>query len=132
MTTLDARMGGAQFGTSFDAALAHALPAIFTLDADGELRLNLDRTREAWDRHTAAGHPAPALDEVHALLRDRATGWVLYAQAGAWALLADHPRADVLRFPNEAAARAALADLGRPPLADPDRWARVRAARDAG
>jgi hypothetical protein len=131
MTTLDARMGAAQFGTHFDEALARALPAIFTLDADGELRLNLDRSREAWDRLAAAGAPAPTFDEAHALLRDRATGWVLYARAGAWALLADHPRADVRRFPDEAAARAALAALGRPPVVDAAAWAALGGPAEA-
>ena len=61
MTTLDARMGAAQFGTHFDEALARALPAIFTLGAYYELGLgvekNLERARLHHEEAARLGFP---------------------------------------------------------------------------
>ena len=116
MSAPDSAASALGFGTAFDAHLAATTPSIFTLDADGELRLCLDRTREAWDRLAAAGHAPPTLADTHALLRDRATGWVMYVRAGARALIEPHPRADVAVFSTQQAALDALAALGRPPV----------------
>jgi hypothetical protein len=106
------------YGTSFDRALAAIVPAIFLLDADGELRLSLDRTREAWDRLKLLRGPeaSPSFAPVHLLLRDRATGWVQYAYVGSIELIQDNPRADILQFPDEHAAISALSQFGRPPI----------------
>jgi hypothetical protein len=106
------------YGTSFDRALATTLPAIFLLDADGELRLSLDRTREAWDRLKLQRGPevVPRFAPTHLLLRDRATGWVQYAYVGSIELIQGNSRADTLEFPNEQAAISALTQFGRPPI----------------
>ena len=58
----------------------------------------------------------PPFEVCHCLYRDRATGFVQYVLVTSPALYADHPRADVRRFPDQASASAALAALGRPPL----------------
>lgn len=97
----------------FDQALAErGPPAVFTVDADGQWRLDADRTRDAWSRLTGPCALAPVL----ALLRDRATGYVQLVQAGSAALLIGHPRADVACYADPAEALAVLASLGRPPI----------------
>lgn len=103
------------FATRFDAVLAsEGVPAIFTLDPAGQLRLSPTRTREAWESVPAG--ETPRREPCWCLLRDRATGWVMLVLATAPALCARHPRADVARYPSAAAALAALRDLGRPPV----------------
>lgn len=121
MSTPKAPLG---FGTAFDAHLAATTPCIFTCDADGELRLCLERSREAWDRLAEAGGAPPVFADTHALLRDRGTGWVMYVRAGAPALLRPHPRADVAIYADQHAALSALAALSRPPVLRPGdpRW----------
>jgi hypothetical protein len=121
MSTPKAPLG---FGTAFDAHLAATTPCIFTCDADGELRLSLERSREAWDRLAEAGGAPPVYADTHALLRDRGTGWVMYVRAGAPALLSPHPRADVAIYADQHAALSALASLSRPPVLKPGdpRW----------
>lgn len=104
------------FSDPFDQAMAEqGPPALFTLTADGELRLHSDRTRDAWQRQEG-GVPA-ARETCHCLLHDHGTGWVQYVLATSPLLLADHPRARVWRFPTEAAALAALTHLGPVPVA---------------
>jgi hypothetical protein len=101
------------FRDPFDAAMAQAgPPAVFTLDHKGQLGLNPERTRDAWQQ--LGREPAPGT--VHALLRDRATGFVLYARLGSPELYADAPRADRALYPDEDAALAALRALGAPPV----------------
>lgn len=103
----------ADFGTDFDRRLAHQGPgALFTCDADGELRLADDRTREAHATCAEVGETAWR----HCLFRDRATGWVQYVLVTAPSLCRDHPRADIRVFVDQAAAFAALDAFGRPPL----------------
>ena len=101
------------FSDAFDRAVAlSGPPALFTLDAEGTLRLDADRTRDGWGR---SGEDL-ARDVGHWLLRDRATGWVQYALATGSALVEDHPGAAAARFPTQDVALAALRALGRPPL----------------
>lgn len=103
----------ADFGSDFDRRLAQVGPAAhFTQDADGELRLADDRTREAHER-VAEPHPS---QWCHCLYRDRATGFVQYLLVTSPALCADHPRADIARYPSQAEALAALAACGVPPV----------------
>ncbi|RME25364.1 MAG: hypothetical protein D6798_09170 [Deltaproteobacteria bacterium] len=105
----------------FDEAQARAgLPALFVVNARGELRLASDKTRDAWQRlpRDAEGWAiCPPREVCHCLLRDRATGWVQYVLATAWELVADHPRADVRRYPSQQEALDALAALGPVPVA---------------
>ena len=103
----------ADFGSEFDRHLAHGgCPAVFTCDADGELRLADDRSRESHARATPPLRPG----WVHCLYRDRATGYVLYVLVTSPDLCSDHPRADIARFATQAAALDRLASLGVPPL----------------
>lgn len=108
------------FCDHFDARLAEAgLPALFVVNGNGELRLADDRTRDAWQRlpQDDGGLAIPPPRAVtHCLFRDRATGWVQYVLATSPALYADHPRADVREYPDQAAALQALAALGAIPL----------------
>jgi hypothetical protein len=107
------------FGDLWDRALAlEGPPAIFTLDPRGQLRLNPERTR---DHGRRVADPGPA-GPHHGLIRDRATGFVLYAFATGAGLLQSSDRDDIRLFDSQPAALAALAALGRPPLrAEP--WA---------
>ena len=104
------------FSDPFDQAVAErGPPAMFTINADGELRLHPDRTRDAWQR--CAGEVGPRTPPCHCLLRDQGTGWVQYVLVTSPLLVADHPRADAWRFGTEAAALDALAALGTVPVA---------------
>lgn len=101
------------FCDPFDAALASSgCPAIFTVDADGRLRLDAERSRDALLRCESA--PRPGLSPC--LFRDRATGWVQLVVATSPDLVAAHPRADIRRFESGAQALAALAALPQPPV----------------
>lgn len=94
------------FCDPFDAALAAAgPPAVFTVDADGRLRLDADRTRDAWSRLEGP----PAREPAVFVLRDRATGWAQLVLVTSPALALGHPRAEATRYPAVAAALAALA-----------------------
>jgi hypothetical protein len=101
------------FADPFDALLARdGPPAIFTTTSDGELKLDLFRTRDAWQRVSGeASH-----EICHCLFRDDATGFVQYVLATSLELVRDSPRATVARFPTEAEALDVLRALGRPPL----------------
>ncbi len=108
------------FANRFDEALARrGPPAVFSVDADGELRLSPDRTREVLE--AAAPDPLPD-DWCHCLVQDAATGWVQYLLLTSPALIPALPRCAVKRYPTQAAAHAALARLGPLPLA-PATWA---------
>jgi hypothetical protein len=103
----------ADFGSEFDRRLAEQGPgAVFTRDADGELRLADTRSRE---QHALVPEPHP-LAWCHCLYRDRATGFVQYLLVTSPALCASHPRADIARFPTQADALDALDRLGVPPV----------------
>lgn len=102
------------FADTFDGAVARAgVPALFTVDARGALRLDPDRTRDAWSRLDAP----PAREAALYLVRDRATGWVQLMLSTSPALVEGHPRADAARYPSVAAAREALSGLGPLPIA---------------
>lgn len=103
----------ADFGSEFDRRLAHHGPGvIFTQDADGELRLADDRTREA---HALVGVPHTHA-WCHCLYRDRATGFVQYLLVTSPELCVTHPRADIAHFPTQGRALDALDALGIPPI----------------
>ena len=104
------------FRDPFDRALAEeGPPAMFTVNAKGELNLDPFRTRDAW----SALRAPPTYAVCHCLYRDRATRWVQYILVTSAALCEAHPRADITRYPDQPAALAALAALGRPPLSSP-------------
>ena len=93
------------FCDPFDAALAAAgPPAVFTVDADGRLRLDADRTRDAWSRLPGPVDREPTLF----LMRDRATGWRQLVLVTAPALALEHPRAEAARLASAAEALVAL------------------------
>ncbi len=105
----------ADFGSEFDQRLAeHGPGAVFTCDADGELRLSPDRTRDVHALYSP--QKLPPLGWCHCLYRDRATGFVLYALVTSPTLCVQHPRADVAHFDDQPAALAALRALGVPPV----------------
>jgi hypothetical protein len=56
------------------------------------------------------------------LCRDRASGFVQLVLVTSPTLLQEHPRLELRVFDDPAAAQAALADLGTPPLAEAS-WA---------
>lgn len=101
------------FCDAWDRDLAENGPAaIFLIDPDGELRLSADRSRDAW-RHAPGPHEkAPC----HCLMRDGATGHVHYVLSTSPTLVLKHPRLQATRYPDQDAALAALAALGRPAL----------------
>lgn len=102
------------FSDPFDRSLAAAGPgALFTIGPRGQLRLALNRSRDQGKRAVADRPKRPC----HCLFRDRATGFVQYVLATTPALCEAHPRADIQRYPDQPAALAALASLGRPPVA---------------
>lgn len=108
-------MKPADFGSSFDRRLAELGPAaLFTLDADGELRLADTRSREAHALYAVDG--SPPLGWRHCLFRDRETGWVHYVLVTSPALCDRHPRSDIVRFGDQKSAFAVLESLGRPPV----------------
>jgi hypothetical protein len=89
-----------RFADRFDEILAKEGPAaVFTHTSDGELKVDLLRTRDAWQRVTGT----PTRDDCHCLSRDHATGFVQYVFATSPELCTS-PRADVTRFPSEEAA----------------------------
>ena len=101
------------WASPFDRALAQSgPPAVFTVDADGAMRLAPNRTRDAWNR----GAGTPHFERCDCLYRDRATGWVQYVLVTSPGLCASHPRADIVRFPSQDDALRALEALGRLPL----------------
>lgn len=97
----------------FDAALAAStVPAMFTVDHHGRLRLDPDRTRDALSR--VGEYPRRELALY--LLRDQATGWVQLVLCTAPALAEGQPRAEATRYPDATSALRALARLGPLPL----------------
>ena len=84
------------------------------MDSEGELGLDLFRTRDGWSRMPP--DQCPPRELCHCLYRDRATGFVQYVLSTSPALYADHPRADVRRYPSQQAALEALSRLGCPAI----------------
>jgi hypothetical protein len=103
----------APFCSAFDAALADAgPPALFLEDPEGRLRFDPEWTRDAWGRT-----PAVRPGRCWALARDADSGYVQIVLSTSPDLVLHHPRATFRAFDAEAPARAALAALGRPPIA---------------
>lgn len=92
-----------ELASPFDEQLLREGPlAFFTLDSQGRVRLDAERTRECW-----LLTPVPAeRDIAHFVLTDRATGVRMYALVAHPALATCQPRADAERFPDYASAIA--------------------------
>ena len=105
---------GIPFRSEIDRQLAKAgPPAVFTLDARGQLQLDPARTRESWDRLETEMSQAP-FESCPCLFRDRKTGWVQFVLTTSPTLCKTHPRADVLRFKGIDEALQVLQSLGTP------------------
>ncbi len=105
---------GLAFADRFDAILAREGPAaVFTRTPDGDLKLDVFRTRDAWQR---ARTETPDREPCHCLFRDRATGWVQYVLVTSPELCWNEPRADVTRYASADEALRALEEIGRPPV----------------
>ncbi len=102
------------FSSSYEASVYdEGVPALFTVNARGELRLDVIRTNDAWGRL----HPVvPSREPAHCLLRDRATGWVQYVLVSAVSLVEEHPRMDLAVYPSQDAALQALSSIGELPV----------------
>ena len=102
------------FSSSYEAAVyAEGVPALFTVNARGELRLDVVRSNDAWGRlHPVVPQRAPA----HCLLRDHATGWVQYVLTSSVDLVTDHPRMDLAVYESQASALEVLRGLGTVPV----------------
>jgi len=101
----------------FDKRVAQAgVAAVFVRTIEGAWRLEPDLSRQAWER---VGNEELENDErlVHALLRDRATGFVSWWMLSHPSLLAEHPRLDARLFDTEEGAQVVLEALGTPPIA---------------
>jgi hypothetical protein len=101
----------------FDARVARSgTAAIFVRTIEGAWRLEPDLSRHAWEQ---VGSEALADNGrmVHALLRDKATGYVSWWLLSHPGLLAEHPRLDARLFECEDEAQAELEALGTPPMA---------------
>lgn len=89
------------FASEWDEALARTgPPAIFTLDPEGKLRVDPERTREIYLQQPAMlGRIAG-----HYVLTDRATGLRLYLFVTHAALAERQPRGEVVAYPDAASA----------------------------
>lgn len=106
------------FCSPFDEHLAEAGPAaVFLPDPEGLLRFDAEWTRDAWSRAT----PPLTRGRRWVLARDRDSGYVLMVLTTSPDLLVEHPRLQLRAFTERDEATAALAALGRPPLAR-DPW----------
>ena len=93
------------FVDAFDEELAKKGPAaVFTVDHEGYLRVDVMRTRDFWNHH----HPPFFLEDCHCVLRDRSTGWPQYALITSPELCQQHSRADIVRYPDQSSALVAL------------------------
>lgn len=106
------------FCSAFDAELAASGPAaVFLPDAEGALRFEPSWTRDCWGRS-----PGPhAHGWRWTLLRDRDTGFVVFALVTSPTLVVEHPRMDVRSWATREEAIAARERFGNPPIAR-DPW----------
>ena len=83
------------FSDEFDRVLAHNGPAaLFTFSHEGELRVDVLRTRNFWQRCDVV---PTAIEWCHCVLIDKATGWPQYALLTSPALCITHETTVVLR-----------------------------------
>jgi hypothetical protein len=107
-------IAGLEFADRFDEILAREGPAaVFTRTPDNQLKLDVFRTRDAWQR---ARTESPPLEPCHCLYTDNATRFVQYVLVTSPELCWNEPRAKVERYPSAEAALEALAAIGAPPV----------------
>jgi len=83
------------FTDPFDEELANTGPAsLFTLSHDGELQIDVMRTRELRRQHQG---PFPK-EHCHCVLIDQATQWPQYALLTSPGLCAPHERGSIVRY----------------------------------
>ena len=93
-----------EFSDVFDRVLAQNGPAaIFTFSHEGELRADILRTRNFWQR--CADAPT-TIEWCHCVLIDKATGWPQYALLTSPALCIEHETTVVQRLQSFEAAMA--------------------------
>ena len=93
------------FIEDFDRILAETgPPAVFTINQEGVLQLDPMRTRDFRKQNSPPFHH----EACHCVLVDHATGWPQYALITSPGLCSN-PRAEVKRFPDEAAALGEVA-----------------------
>lgn len=98
------------------AMLESGPPSVFVRTHEQLWRVEPDITRDCWERLSGRDFTR---DPRHALVRDRATGFVSWWYLTSPALLDEHPRLDARFFESAEAAEQALVALGRPPIAPP-------------
>ena len=95
------------WNSPFDKFMAEEGPAaIFTLDHDGNLNMDVVRSRDFWQ----INQPPFPRGDCHCLLRDRQTGWPQYALITSPQLCVTHPRADIEIFADQDSALLAVAE----------------------
>jgi hypothetical protein len=104
------------FASAWDAALfAAGPPSVFTLDPKGELRVDPERTREAWLLVGERDGTVPTgREEAHFVLRDRVTGLRMYLLVTHPELATRQTRAEATRYPDHASAVAKAAEQWAP------------------
>lgn len=119
------------FRSEIDRQLAQkGPPAVFTIDARGQLQLDPARTRESWDRLETEMVKAQ-FESCPCLFRDRKTGWVQFVLTTSPTLCQAHPRADILRFNSTQQALRILQSLGVPAIvSDADDWLSISRKED--
>ena len=84
------------FSDVFDQVLAQNGPAaIFTFSHEGELRVDVLRTRNFWQR---CPEEPTQIEWCHCVLIDKATGWPQYALLTSSALCIEHETTVVQRM----------------------------------
>lgn len=105
-----------EFASPWDAALAASgLPGLFTLDPEGKLRVDPERTREIYLLTTVEGPPDPG----HWVLTDARTGLRLYLFVTHPVLAERQPRGSVVRHPDAASAIAEAVEQWTVPAPEP-------------
>lgn len=101
-----------ELASTFDQELLDRGPhALFTLDSQGRVRMDAERTRECWLLET----PPPERDIAHYVLTDKVTGVRMYALVSHPRLATCLSRSEARRFPDYASAVADVAGQWEPP-----------------
>ena len=100
---------GLEFNGSFDAAQAQGnVPGVFTLSHEGELGLDVPRTRDFYKHYFARIGSQKTMEWTlvwqHCVLIDNATGWPQVALITAAELCGAHPRCELEKCESHQAA----------------------------
>ena len=107
---------GILFNSPFDAAQANGMiPGVFTFSHEGEIGLDVPRTRDFFKYHferiTATEFHSWNLRWNHCVLIDIATDWPRYALITADELCIAHPRCQIERYEQLTTAQERVAEL---------------------